>query len=279
MPMVKEEKELRDEVVVEPRPSKLDPPLSDPLIFCPVNPLLVLAARVFKARKNLRPLGPAKVYSFRHQGRKLSMIGPGMGAPLAVYLLERAIANGARRVILFGICGSVHPEVRIGDVVVPTEALIDEGTSRNYVSGAKRALPSESAVAAIRKALDSSAKSYHLGPIWTTDAVFRETKSKVKACGERGVLAVEMEASALFTVARYRGIELGAIMVVSDELFDLRWHPGFARPRFISALNHALRIARNAALVMAGAEPEAGAERAEEETPASAEAGPEATGE
>jgi len=66
--------------------------------------------------------------------------------------------------------------------------------------------------------------------VWTTDAPYRETPSKVKTYQEKGVLAVEMEMSALMTLATFRSVRLSGLLVVSDELFDLKWHSGFKSP-------------------------------------------------
>ena len=73
--------------------------------------------------------------------------------------------------------------------------------------------------------------AFKKGPLWTTDAPYRETPTKIKAYKELGVLAVEMEMSALITVSAFRHIQLAGLLVVSDELFDLKWNPGFSDPK------------------------------------------------
>ncbi|RPJ37875.1 MAG: hypothetical protein EHM27_11990, partial [Deltaproteobacteria bacterium] len=70
------------------------------------------------------------------------------------------------------------------------------------------------------------------GRVWTTDAIFRETREKVSRYGQMDILAVEMEMAALFTVAVYRKISFGALMVVSDELAAPKWKTGFLNPFF-----------------------------------------------
>jgi purine-nucleoside phosphorylase len=81
------------------------------------------------------------------------------------------------------------------------------------------------------------------GRVWTTDALFRETRGKTKKYSKEGILAVEMEMSALLTVAAYRGIRLGGFMVVSDELASLKWKTGFLNPFFWHASKKAVRLA------------------------------------
>jgi purine-nucleoside phosphorylase len=248
----KHSNKLEDDVVIKPRASRLDPKIFDPVILCPVGPLTALMARTHGAKKKWMPFEPARVYTINLKGRRVSLVGPAMGAPAATFVLERLIAAGAKRVIMLGLCGSIRREVKIGHLVVPMGAGIEEGVSRHYVSNTKKAYPGGGALEAVREAVKNSGKSFHQGPVWTIDAVFRETKKKVLQYGERGILAVEMEASALFTVAAYREIELAALLVVSDELFDLRWRTGFTRPRFLSACRVACRIALDAALRLGG---------------------------
>ena len=76
--------------------------------------------------------------------------------------------------------------------------------------------------------LEQQGLTFTKGEIWTTDAIYRETPEKVRKYRKKGILAVEMEISALLTVAAYRSVSLTGLLVVSDELFDLKWRPGFS---------------------------------------------------
>jgi purine-nucleoside phosphorylase len=80
----------------------------------------------------------------------------------------------------------------------------------------------------IREVLRNKERPVRPGTIWTTDAPYRETAEKVRAYGERGILGVEMEMSALMAVAAYRRIRMAGLLVVSDELFEMRWRSGFS---------------------------------------------------
>jgi purine-nucleoside phosphorylase len=85
---------------------------------------------------------------------------------------------------------------------------------------------------ALRETLRDRRFTVHQGTVWTTDAPYRETVRQVLAFQKQGVLAVEMELSALFAVACFRGIHLAAALAVSDELHDLKWRHGFTHERF-----------------------------------------------
>ncbi len=162
-----------------------------------------------------------------------SLVGPIIGAPYAVMLLETLIVWGARQFIFLGWCGALAPSVKIGDIVLPDAAAIDEGTSPHYLQepiGYSR--PAPPVAAAIRQACRRIGQEFHEGPVWSTDAIFMETRKKVRHFQQQGALAVEMELSALFTVGTYRGVDVGGLLVVSDELSSLTWRPGFKDERF-----------------------------------------------
>ena len=164
---------------------------------------------------------------------RFSLTGPVVSAAYAVMLLETLVAWGAREILYFGWCGSLSPHVRIGDIVLPTGAIIDEGTSPGYDGKPLgTALPSEKLTASIRTALSTRDIACHEGLIWSTDAIYRETREKVEYFQARNAMGVEMELSALFTVGKFRNVRVGAVLVVSDELATFTWQPGFKDKRF-----------------------------------------------
>jgi purine-nucleoside phosphorylase len=79
-----------------------------------------------------------------------------------------------------------------------------------------------------------AAQGHHVisGPVWTTDAPYRESRQKIKALGDQGILGVDMEFAALSGVAAFRKVELTGVMLVSDELFHAQWKPGFGNKSF-----------------------------------------------
>ena len=170
-----------------------------------------------------------------------SLAGPVIGAPYAAMMLESLIAWGSRTVIFFGWCGSIDPHVRTGDIIIPDEAFVDEGTSRHYLGeGIQSVKPAVDLTRTLRKFFTERGIDTHKGPVWTTDAVYRETKTKVRHHKNLGVLGVEMELSALFSVGRYRSVNVAGVLVVSDELSTLEWKPGFKSSEFQTGRTAAL---------------------------------------
>jgi uridine phosphorylase len=186
-----------------------------------------------------RTLYNAHLQEIIHDGCSLTLAGPIIGAPQAVLVLEKLIALGSRAIVVFGWCGSMQPDVKIGDWLLPDHALSEEGTSAHYPMESKKFSPDADLLARLRDYCQQKGVPVRLGPIWTTDALLRETVHKVRAYGKDGLLAVEMELSALFHVAAYRKVRLVGLLVVSDELFTLKWQPGFGSASFKRSCNQA----------------------------------------
>jgi len=181
----------------------------------------------------------------QNDAEPISLVGPIVGAPYAVMLLETLVAWGVRHFFFFGWCGAVSPAVNIGDILLPTAAFIDEGTSVHYSDSREAPMVSHPTPASVEKImymLDPENTRLHAGAVWTTDAIFRETPDKIRRFQAEGALAVDMEMSALFSVAHYRGVDIGGILVVSDELSSLHWVPGFKTEAFASGRSLACQM-------------------------------------
>jgi uridine phosphorylase len=159
---------------------------------------------------------------------KLFLAGPAVGAPMAVMCLEKLIVLGAQRIILYGWCGSLQENLHALDILVPTLAVSEEGTSCHYrCSGIEEFKSSSSLSMDLCQRLSRNSTSYQMGPVWTTDAPYRETTEKVRRYTEQGVYGVDMEYSALTAVAKFRQVQLAAVMLVSDELTITPWKPQY----------------------------------------------------
>ena len=162
--------------------------------------------------------------------RPVTIAGPFLGAPHAVIGMEKLIALGAKRIWVLGWCGSLQPGLHVGDIIIPAEAIPEEGTSGHYPVHDQTIESDEKLNRMLENTLRQQGLSFVKGLVWTTDAVYRETYDKVRAYSNQGVLAVEMEISALITLAVYRSVAMAGLLVVSDELSDLKWRPGFSNP-------------------------------------------------
>lgn len=164
------------------------------------------------------------IYGFDWEGRKLGIYVTCQGSPASAVFLEEVISRGARRFIFFGTCGSLDSKLTHAKVIVPTRAFRDEGVSAHY--GATEPWQPIPSADRLIQALSTLGVPFVSGPIWTTDAPYRETPSKIKSLKEQGAIAVEMECASLMAVAAFRHIELYQFIFPADKLDGPEWDKG-----------------------------------------------------
>jgi uridine phosphorylase len=145
------------------------------------------------------------LYTFALAGQTVGIIGCVVGAPFAVLIAEELFACGCRFLLSLTSAGQIEAAGPTPYFVVIDRALRDEGTSYHYASPAEFADADPQLVAKTATALQQAGLRALVGASWTTDAPFRETAEAIEAARAKGVLAVEMEAAALYTFARARG--------------------------------------------------------------------------
>ena len=238
-----------DGAIINPAKGKNSPDLGPVAVMASNGEDLRCLCHLFGLNKNNSSnFFMSRLYRGNGYTEGLSIAGPFIGAPYATILLETLIAWGARKIMFLGLCGAVSRNVKIGDIIVPAGSIVDEGTSKHYQgqgSGAGdqgagnhkdniyTAYPSDHIVQKTRAALKDKDLSFHEGLVWSTDAIYRETREKVEHFQNKDVLAVEMETSAIFTAGKFRDIAVGGILVVSDELSTFKWQTGFKDKRFL----------------------------------------------
>jgi uridine phosphorylase len=203
-----------------------DEPVPESFVLC-YSPRLF--AHITQSEE-LRPVAhrARRCFARNHRGSTVGIAGGfGIGAPVAASMLEELTALGARRFVSIGYAGSLAPDLTIGETVVCTEAIRDEGVSHHYLAPGRAVGPSPVLTAHVERSLTAAAIDFTRGPTWTIDTPYRETIEEIRHYQSQGVLTVEMEAAALFAVAQYRGVEVAAAFVVSDTLGDLIWDPQF----------------------------------------------------
>jgi uridine phosphorylase len=203
---------------------KFSPPKG--VIICYQRKLMEYVLKNHKTTRVERFYG--EMYLLDETGGKVAIIGKfGIGSPVVVTLVEELIAFGVKRFISIGTAGTLQKKLNIGDLIVCDRAIRDEGTSHHYLKASKYAYASKDMTGKIEKALGALGQSYSVGTSWTIDAPYRETIAEARRYQKEGVATVEMEASALFAVAQYRKVELGAMFTISDSLAELQWSPKF----------------------------------------------------
>ena len=142
------------------------------------------------------------LHRFTLAGRAVGIIGCAVGAPFAVLVAEELFDCGCKLLISLTSAGQIAPEGRPPYFVIIDRALRDEGTSYHYAAPSDYADADPQLVAQAGAALTPAGVTVLTGASWTTDAPFRETEAAIAAARDKGILAVEMEAAALYAFAR-----------------------------------------------------------------------------
>lgn len=159
-------------------------------------------------------------YTGTYQGKKVSVLGSGMGVPsMSIYATELVKFYGVKNIIRIGSCGALPLDVKVRDVVIGMGASTDSMVNRNRLGGLDFAAIAsfsllEKAVAAAR-AKDINVK---VGNVFTSDLFYNPSETLFDTLEKYGVLAVEMEAAGLYGVAAEFGINALAIFTVSDHI-------------------------------------------------------------
>ncbi len=167
----------------------------------------------------------------------------GVGAPVVAALVEDYAAYGVRQFISVGLAGGLQETLNPGDVVIADRAIRDEGTSYHYLPPEKYISASAGLAGRLRAALESKGIIPRIGPAWTTDAPYRETRQEAQAHLAEGVQVVDMEAAALFAVGQALGVEVCAAFAVGDSIRAGRWQLDFEMEQAMRGLRALLDAA------------------------------------
>jgi uridine phosphorylase len=198
------------------------------LIHLPVPPVCILDADGDLVRQ-LRQTGMAKPFvgwpcyhteldTFDLGGHLVGIVGRVVGASFAILVAEELFASGCELLVSLTSAGQIVPAGRPPYFVVIDRSLRDEGTSYHYAPPSEFAEADPALVNKAGMALAQSGLHGVVGASWTTDAPFRETAEAIEAARSKGILAVEMEAAALYTFARRAGVRLLCLAHVTNTM-------------------------------------------------------------
>jgi uridine phosphorylase len=156
--------------------------------------------------------------TFALAGRTVGIVGCAVGAPFAVLVAEELFASGCRLLLSVTSAGQITPAGPTPYFVIIDRALRDEGTSYHYAAPSEYCAADAELVAAASAAPKRSKQEVIVGSSWTTDAPFRETAAAIDGARAKGVLAVEMEAAALYAFATRSGAKVLCLAHVTNTM-------------------------------------------------------------
>jgi DeoD family purine-nucleoside phosphorylase len=156
-------------------------------------------------------------------GELLTIQSTGMGGPSTAIVVAELHDLGAQRLLRVGTCGGLEPDLELGQLLVADRALPQDGTSRS-LGAAQATEPDADLLSRLLQAARKQGNGSHSrsGTVVSTDLFYDGPADEVERWRAAGAVAVEMEAAALFALARRRGFQAGAVLIVSDLLVGSR---------------------------------------------------------
>jgi DeoD family purine-nucleoside phosphorylase len=156
-------------------------------------------------------------YTGQFEGKRVSVQGTGMGCPGATIVFEELVQLGVKKLVRVGTCGGLQPHHALGDLIVALSAVPADSTAMHLVANEPHCPTASWSIihGAVHVAKEMK-QPMHVGPIVSSDLFYNPDGGQYGRWSDRGVLAVEMEAAALFTVGALRKVESGCLLTVSD---------------------------------------------------------------
>lgn len=155
-----------------------------------------------------------------YKGRRVSVQGTGMGVPsISIYVNELISEYQVKDLIRVGTCGGIQPNLHIPDVILALSASTDSQVNRLRFGGADYA-PTATFDLLHRAYQIAAAGGTHVsvGAVFTSDSFYHDDADYWKLWAHYGILAIEMETAALYTLAAKFGVNALSILTVSDDL-------------------------------------------------------------
>jgi purine-nucleoside phosphorylase len=194
-----------------------------PVVLLPGDPdrATLIAETFFESPRLYNEYRHLLGYTGTYRGMAVSVQATGMGCPSLAIVTEEIIRLGGSVLVRVGTCGAIAAGVTPGDLVIASASVANEGTSRQYLGeGPHSPVPDFELTRAMSDVAARGARRAHTGLIQTDDAFYATTPDHVPRMAARGVLAVEMEASALFTIGAMRHVMTGCALVASNNVGD-----------------------------------------------------------
>ncbi len=190
------------------------------------------------------------MYTGYYEGIKIAVGNGGRFSPDSGIITEILCAGKVEYIIRAGSCGAMDETFKVGDIVLATGAVRGDGVSPYYVKDDFKTVSDAGLTSVLEKAGLQEGAVIRKGPMWTTDALLRETREVVEAARKKGAIAVDMVSSAMLTIAQFYGVKAASISAISDNL--ITGELGFMNPDYYEAEAKVIKICLDAVKALAG---------------------------
>lgn len=164
------------------------------------------------------PCYHTRLYTFTLEAVPCGIVGGAVGAPFAVLVAEELFASGCQFLISVTSAGQIIPRGDPPYFILIERALRDEGTSYHYLPAAPYSQPRHEVLEIVQGSFEGTGVAITAGATWTTDAPFRETASAIELARAAGIVAVEMEAAALYAFGEATGRDIVCFAHVTNRM-------------------------------------------------------------
>ena len=159
-------------------------------------------------------------YTGTYKGKRISVQGTGMGIPsMSIYVTELIKDYGVKNLIRIGSCGAIKPEINLRDVILAEGASTDSQTNKLVFGGADfAAIANFELLLKAYNIVKEKKMNVHVGNVLSSDIFYSDDPDFWKIWAKYGVLAIDMEATALYSIAAKYGVNALTILTVSDQI-------------------------------------------------------------
>jgi len=190
------------------------------LVLMPGDPLRAkaLAEKFLDDAKLINQVRNMLAYTGTWQGHSVSIMGSGMGMPsISIYAHELYDFYDVQRIVRVGTCGSLDPDLALGDLILATASSTDSAMNRQRFSGWDLAAAADAGMLeAVRSAAIASGIPVRAGEVFATDFFYHPDPEFIQKVQAMGILALDMESAALYALAHQHGKKALTMLTVSD---------------------------------------------------------------
>jgi len=181
-----------------------------------ITPIVKLFINKFnKKLQNTKKYG--EIYKGNYKNVPISIVPITVGAPAAAITMEALNRTKAKYILKVDFCGGLTEDIKIGDIIIANKAICGDGTSPHYQSDIKTIEGDISLLNSLKSYFDEINFKYKVGPIYTTDALFRETEDLLNKARELGAISIDMETSIMYLLGKLYNKHVISVNIVSDK--------------------------------------------------------------
>jgi len=159
-------------------------------------------------------------YTGEYQGEELTISCHGIGGPSAAIAVEELVMLGAKAIVRLGSCGGLLKPMKVGDLVIATEAGYRGGTLDQYLGKRISPKPDRELTALLMGSLKNQGAKYYKGKVFSSDAFYAEDPDAIRRLTKEGYVAIEMECATLFGLGKLRRVKTASMLLVSDNAIE-----------------------------------------------------------